>query len=139
MYEWRYLFEYRTNARDKCGYATVKDVHGLIILPDTFIDPKTNKGSKAFVPVSSTRWDANEYTTGGDWESMEDAGAVFLPAAGFRFEVNYVHAGIEGFYWSSTLAHDDDACDLLFRLDYLGDSSSPRARTHSIRLVTKVK
>lgn len=49
--EWEYLLKSRANADSKVGYATVGGVHGIIILPDEFTDPKNNAGGNdIFVP-----------------------------------------------------------------------------------------
>ena len=82
--EWKYLLENRENASQKFGWATVCGKKGLIILPDSFSDPKTNStsGGPAFLPGS-----VNEYTDGDAWNAMEAAGALFLPEAGRRYGV----------------------------------------------------
>lgn len=95
--EWLYLF----HDSKKFGFATVGGVPGIIILPDSFTDPKTNKGSKAFVS-QTTGWTANEFAAGGNWDAMENAGAVFLPAAGYREGTDDTKVGSVGFYWSSS-------------------------------------
>ena len=101
--EWEYLFSGRTNAASKFGYATVGEIHGIILLPDdNFVDPNTNDGNGAFVSsATTTGWDANIYTESG-WNAMEIAGAVFLPTAGRRFEDKVRGVMEAGFYWSST-------------------------------------
>jgi len=107
--EWKFLMEQRTDANKKYGSATVAGIKGIIILPDVFTDPMKNNGSNAFVPISNkTGWDANVYTTGGNWEAMEAAGAVFLPAAGY-FSSTYQNAynQITGPYWSSNCSGTD--------------------------------
>jgi len=104
--EWEYLLAREENS--KYGYATVADKKGIIILPDFFTDPKTNDGSGAFVPSATTGWTANVYTSGGNWEAMESAGAVFLPAAGSRSGANVSGVTINGYYWSSTPDSNDN-------------------------------
>lgn len=99
--EWNYLLKKRTDAASKLGYATVEGIYGIIILPDIFTDPNTNNGSGAFVPSTTTGWDANIYT-GNDWDAMENAGAVFLPASGHRFGAEVRGVRDAGFYWSLT-------------------------------------
>lgn len=107
--EWDNLF----NNRSKYGYAIVNNTNGVIILPDGFIDPMKNNGSGAFVnATSNNRYNSNVYNIGGDWELMEASGAVFLPAAGYRY-VSYSGAytynfylqqmNRRGYYWSSTV------------------------------------
>lgn len=97
--EWDYLFTQRTDADKKYGYATVCGAKGIIILPDNFEDPGTNGGNGSFIPKSSN----NVYTSGGDWEMMEYAGAVFLPVAGWRGG-DRIYYSQDGLYWSSTAA-----------------------------------
>ena len=103
--EWHYIGHTRPNATDKYGFATVCDKKGVIILPDSFTDPMTNNGDKAFVTAGShptgTSWSDNVYIT-GNWGPMEARGAVFLPAAGFRNQANVDHADDFGYYWTST-------------------------------------
>ena len=95
--EWSHLFTGRTNAADKYGYATLNDVHGIIILPDgTFDDPYA--GIKEFTPQTTTDWTANVYSEAG-WIAMESAGAVFLPAANYRGDISF---GGSGYYLSSS-------------------------------------
>jgi len=55
----------------------------------------------SFTPTPNN-YTTNVYTA-GDWELMEAAGAVFLPAAGDRFgtDINSIKAG-NGYYWTPT-------------------------------------
>lgn len=99
--EWTYLF----NRSGKYGHGKVGDINGIILLPDTWTDPMAN-GSE--FQSGNSAW-ANVYTK-DQWVKMEKAGAVFLPAAGWRNDtsgngsysatVNAVN-GLVG-YWSST-------------------------------------
>ena len=134
--EWEYLFKFRTSAESKYGYATVGVVHGLIILPDTFTDPMKNNGSGAFVPQSTTGWDANVYTTGGNWEAMEAAGAVFLPAAGGRNGSGFSDVGSVGYYWLSYAGFMDLASRGSFNSSEVSTYVfSSRNRGYCVRLV----
>ena len=139
--EWQYLFSTRENANTKYGFATVGNVTGIILLPDTFTDPMKNGGSGAFVPKSTTGWTANTYTTGGNWEAMESAGAVFLPAVGSRsgsFFFNDV--GDFGFYWFSTAYDELNAYYVGFSSDdVVPDYYVYRYNGFSVRLVTESK
>ena len=112
--EWTYLISGRNNASQKMGFATVggsriagqnvNGMPGLIILPDTFTDPKTNNGSKPFANVSTNGWEANVYIAGNEWNAMEKAGAVFLPAVGRRKPDDLLvsESGDAGYYWSAS-------------------------------------
>lgn len=95
------------------GFATVAGVKGVVIFPDNFNAAHTTQ-SGTFTPLSGTgsnlNFDANVYTTEG-WKTMEENGAVFLPAAGYRGLVqagpsNYASGpGYDqefGIYWSSS-------------------------------------
>jgi len=142
--EWVYLFQTRTNAASKYGYATVAGKYGIIILPDEFTDPNNNGGSRAFVG-SSTSWSANIYSA-ENWSYMESAGAVFLPAAGYRSGDSVYDAGTYSYYWSSTAVDENIAYaeniayDVNFNSDGLNaDDGDGRCCGHSVRLVRDVK
>ncbi len=81
--EAQYLFD-----NSKRGRAVVCGINGHVIVPDSFVDPQTNRGSSAFVPVDQSAYEDtfedNIYPTESDWDAMEVAGAVFFPAAGYR-------------------------------------------------------
>ncbi|MBR3303809.1 MAG: hypothetical protein IKI67_06500 [Bacteroidales bacterium] len=75
----------RTDANIKRALATVGNVRGLIILPDDWTLPRNCK----FTPTLSS-YTVNTYSLlgapgrCGSWIAMEQAGALFLPAAGLR-------------------------------------------------------
>lgn len=126
--EWRTLTdeetEYLLYTRSKTlfGMGKVNNVKGLIILPDDWTDPKPNdvsfepstahglndEGYGAYSNNGGTDnfiW--NDYTK-EDWEAMEAAGAVFLPAAGYRISpeagaptTEVVDVNVMGVYWTS--------------------------------------
>ncbi len=139
--EWQYLFNTRENASQKYGLATVCGIQGLIILPDVFDDPYTNGGSGKFKCQSSTsRWTDNVYTSGGNWEAMEYAGAVFLPAAGRRNGEKIGMMGSSAFYWSSSAFDRYDAYILYFEgSGYFKEyNHHSRGNGCSVRLVTDI-
>ncbi len=131
--EWVYLFNTRSDAANKYGSAkistTAGDRHGIIILPDAFVDPNKNKGSNAFVG-SPTDWVTNVYTA-ENWALMEAAGAVFLPAAGYRQGAWVNSVGSEVYNWSSSAYDGAKAYGVLFKSDYSAD----RYYGQSVRLV----
>lgn len=141
--EWNYLFEGRAGAAHKYGFATVNGTHGILVLPDIFTDPMKNGGSGAFVPQTiTTEWNANVYTTGGNWEAMEAAGALFLPAAGSRsgnsIQLNFGgnYETTYGRYWSSS--YNKGAYALLFEGDgKLYTSTADTSLGYSVRLITE--
>ena len=113
--EWNYLIKKRTDAASKQGLATVNNVIGLILLPDSWTLPE----GLTFISGANGDYAQNTYSI-ADWEKMETNGAVFLPAAGKRngtngTGVNYV--GRFGSYWSSS-------AEVYWRSDLLSFNSS---------------
>ena len=133
--EWAYLFNTRTGAASKVGYATVNGQKGIIILPDSFTDPMKNNSSGAFVPKASTGYTRNVYA-GADWTAMASAGAVFLPAAGERTGTGVSSVGSNGNYWSATPRGESFAYHLRFGGSYVSPSYyGSRFSGYSVRLV----
>jgi len=100
--EWTYLLSSRSVNNRYCK-ATVGSKVGLVIFPDIFSLP-TGVTAPDSVNNENASFTTNTWST-EDWEKMEAAGAVFLPAAGYR-EGASVYSGtagrIGGHYWSST-------------------------------------
>ena len=139
--EWTYLFQTRTDAANKFGYATVAGKNGIIIVPDEFTDPMKNGGSNAFVGSTTIGFNANVYTE-DNWTAMEAAGCVFLPAAGGRNGTSVFSAGLRGLYWSSSPYGSDAnyAYDMLFSSSGLNPADmSYRHYGFSVRLVRPVE
>ena len=103
--EWNYLFVRRAGAADKYALAKVDGVDGVVLLPDEWVLPEGIE----FTAGVENGYKTNKYTS-SKWSKMQDAGAVFLPAAGYREETTvftrfYSDGNNEvscGFYWSST-------------------------------------
>lgn len=143
--EWVYLLRTRrcstvgntTNAR--YAKATVCNVAGLMLFPDTYVHPSgvavptginvtpTTSGLQAFF--------ADNIYNEKDWELLEQAGVIFLPAAGRRVGTNAVSAGSGGFYWSATagggMPYDISYTDSYLYICGTGDRSQGR----TVRLV----
>lgn len=101
--EWTYLLVTRDSARvaadQRNGIGTVNGKHGLIIIPDNWIQPS---GVPALIGGVSEGWDTNSYDA-TQWAAMEAAGAAFLPAAGYSTDgTTAVDPEKDGTYWSST-------------------------------------
>lgn len=119
--EWDYIFTGRSNASQKYGRAIVNNKYkGVVILPDDWVDPYEN----CFTGGSSVASTDNSYTL-SQWQEMEEAGAVFLPYAGYRYSVGAYTATRCLFTWSSTsknarnayiVKFTESVCD--FRLEY---------------------
>lgn len=101
--EWVYLFQTREDASSKYGAAKVMNKPGIVLLPDEWTLPS----DCGFTPgmLSSEDWNSvpstNNYTK-AKWYEMEAAGAVFLPAAGYRNATAIYMYDMHGHYWSST-------------------------------------
>lgn len=134
--EWEYLIQKRSNAEELCGKTIIAGVEGLVILPEGWITPSGLTWTNTY----EYRYDANLYSV-NEWQKMEKAGAVFLPAAGYRYGIeSIVNVGSFGQYWSSTPT-EIGACGFEFNfIDHLRlDGSYFRDRGWSVRLVQDVK
>lgn len=93
--EWDYLLFGRPNSNNHYGYGQVEGTNGLILLPDIWTLPP-----RLSFKAGSSQWE-NHYTA-KQWNEMEVAGAVFLPASGMRNGTMLCHNTGSGNYWSST-------------------------------------
>ncbi|MCR4663876.1 MAG: hypothetical protein K5660_00740 [Paludibacteraceae bacterium] len=142
--EWVYLFREREKAEKLFGLGTVNGAPGTIILPDEWempqgvsFTPSTEKGfiwtDDTHFSSSDERFTDNIYTL-AQWEYMESAGAVFLPATGCR-RGSALERG-NGRYWSSTQASENGAYYFRFHTTYLYPQYYyNRNRGFSVRLV----
>ena len=98
--EWDYVITGRANANRLIGQGSVNNVNGLILLPDGWETPSSVKFT----------YDPGNYSTNvysqDEWAVMESYGAVFLPAAGYRFGTNVHSVGYSGEYWSSSVSNE---------------------------------
>lgn len=103
--EWEYLIYERANADKLRALATVNGVHGSILLPDAWKLPQ----GLSFA-ADATTWTGNVYTE-AQWQQMEQAGAVFLPAMGSRLGTKFSPVAADGSsgYWSSTKDNENSA------------------------------
>ncbi|MBO7101199.1 MAG: hypothetical protein J6V98_04170 [Bacteroidales bacterium] len=97
--EWRYLLQERPNAVYKRGDATVDGVNGMVILPDEWTRPSSLAFNHGFHNYGS-----NVYTK-EEWQLMQEAGAIFLPAEGCFNGENIYGPHEYGFYWTSTIVY----------------------------------
>jgi hypothetical protein len=120
--EFQYVLFNRANASNLRGEGTVNGMNGLILLPDDWTLPE----GLTFVGgyIGNEEYTENVYNL-EQWETMEKAGAIFLPHAGSRTggygnmwngsaEATFVNPEtgfyswvdniqVYGYYWSSTL------------------------------------
>lgn len=108
--EWEHLLRTRPNANDKMGVARInlnsdgsQYSNGLIFLPDSWTAPVGVTFTPGFPSTSSIQAYADHQTfTLAEWQQLESAGAVFLPASGYRYESEMYHVQHYGNYWSAT-------------------------------------
>lgn len=134
--EWSYLRDSRTNANELCGVAQVNGVNGLVFLPDNWVCPEGVTFKSGF----HSEWGIDYYAqyqafTIEQWSKLESAGAVFLPAAGFRYGTSVDDVQYGGGYWSATEDDSDNAYYLYFDSNEAGMSSDDRDLGRSVRLV----
>ena len=134
--EWLYLIHERENALEKYCFAEVAGVQGVIFLPDDWVLPE----GVSFNCGVAFYWDEETFKTKNnysaeDWQKMESAGAVFLPAAGFRWGTTVYYVGNHGYYWSSTVCDTESARELDFGSDDMGIGYRDRCDGFSVRLV----
>ena len=96
--EWHYVLFDRKDANAKVAAGSISDVNGLILLPDNWTLPEDCEFNSGCF-----EWKCNHYSI-TQWQRMEAAGAIFLPAASRRIgtQVELLHIGVLGYYWSST-------------------------------------
>ena len=131
--EWNYIINSRsTSSGIRYAKATVNGVTGLILLPDNW--------STSYYTLNSTNTQNVAYSVNtislSNWTSkLEAHGAVFLPAAGFRYGTECQHIGVDCVYWSSTPESGDDIYDMYVYADQVGLQYHRRSLGCSVRLV----
>jgi len=134
--EWKYVFVMRHTASGmRYTMACVNNVNGVILLPD---DWSTSYYSLKTVENTGYNYEAfnSNVISASQWEILEQYGAIFLPAAGYRFESHIVDVAEVGGYWSSSYNNEYYA----FYVDYYYNQLNPQNYTsryggHSVRLV----
>lgn len=126
--EWEYILTGRANATSRRARATVNGIPGLILLPDswTAVDGIN-------INTAATTHTVNVYNN-AQWSQLEDSGAVFLPACGYRSGVNLNYVSQYGYYWSSTYEGNGDAYRLYFTNAGIGVASYDTPWGNSVRL-----
>lgn len=143
--EWQYLLGQRANAASLFAFATVNDVAGVIILPNDWVLP----AGATFTPSSTlgAPWGygykdenkeshyADNVYTATQWQTMEAAGAVFLPTAGWRTGTAVTDLDKAG-YWAKYLTTSNP------RFVYINNytcnpygTASPWSQGNAVRLV----
>ena len=131
--EWAFLLTTRyTSSGIRFAKAQVNGVNGVILVPDdwnvtTFSLNNTNETGASFTSnvVGEMVWQ----------NTFEPAGAVFLPAAGFRYGASVVSVGGGGLYWSASCDNSYSAYDVYFYGGLGTDHWNVRFYGLSVRLV----
>lgn len=77
--------------------------NGLILLPDTWTAPEGVTFKSGVASEQSVQAYADYQTfTLSEWQQLESAGAVFLPAAGVRLEKRILYAHGAMYLWTAT-------------------------------------
>ena len=131
--EWDYIFNTRTTVSGiRYAKAKVNNVNGVILLPDDW-------SSTIFNLSNTNTYDASfssNTITASQWSTLEQAGAVFLPAAGYRNGTSVTIVGSRGFYWSASYYGSGYAYYVSFNDSGLfTDYIDVRYRGRSVRLV----
>lgn len=138
--EWEYLRASRKNASSLIGVGSVDGVHGLILLPDEWVAPAgiTFKSGYSDKEYSSIAFEEYQSFTAEQWATMQSAGAVFLPCAGFRIGTDLAYMQLGGLYWTSSphAAYGPRfASYFLFMCDGAGIGYDTRSSGNAVRLV----
>ena len=133
--EWVYLINTRKDGSGKLLYGEGKVgrcTSGLIILPDDWSCPS----GLTDVVRGASSW-SNVYSY-SEWSQMEAAGAVFLPAAGYRSGTSLSGVGYGGYYWSSSYGNSNCAYFLSFNSGNVNPiRNDGRFGGFSVRLVSE--
>ena len=134
--EWYYLRYTRTNADALCGVAQVNGVNGLIFLPDNWTCPAGVTFKSGYHSSYGVDYYAAYQTfTAEQWSKLESAGAVFLPAAGYRYGSYVCVVQSIGDYWSASEYNNYYAYYLYFLSDEANMEYNNRYNGLSVRLV----
>ena len=140
--EWVYLLETRTNATSLYGVACIyltadssQYVNGLILLPDNWQCPNgiTFKSGHMDMYSYSQESGQQKVTTNptcaeyqsfslSQWLQLENAGAIFLPLAGFRNGTKVENVQESGYYWSSSIHTTARSHNASFSVFIVGES-----------------
>ncbi len=110
-------------------------IAGLILLPDNYIHP--DDIDLLSVNNSTAPFTDNEYTE-TQWQTLEKAGAVFLPCAGRRSGTLTSLVGTQGFYWATTHYDENYSNILEIRNSVNAQNNLVRYYGISVRLIKDI-
>lgn len=137
MEEWDYVFNTRSTVSGiRYAKAQVNGVNGVILLPDdwdteTYNLSNTNSEDAAYI---------SNIISALQWTMLESDGAVFLPAAGYRFGTSVGDMGSCGYYWSASYFNSSYAYLMSLKVSSLSTgNASNRSYGRSVRVVCTVE
>ena len=136
--EWKYVLYYRRSTavnnviNARYAKANVNNVHGVILFPDSYWHP-TEVAQPININNVNGNWDGNSYSA-TEFALMQAAGAVFLPAAGYRGGTSVKEVNDSGHYWSVSYHTKSSAYE-----QYLNEGTHNRCDGLSVRLVCPVR
>ena len=152
--EWNYILDSRTTNL-RFLKATVNGVKGLILFPDGFAWPShVIVSTTIYGKINSKTDNFTETITSTEWTSLENKGAVFLPAGGYRtLRGGCYYTGINqnekgaisnssthGYYWARDAVDADNAKHLrFFGTNILTTRNEEKKTGYSVRLVKNVQ
>ena len=139
MDEWSYVTTKRKNCHALIGCAQVMGVKGLILLPDDWQCPDGITFKSGFYESEDKAgYGAHQNIDEAKWIALEHAGAIFLPAAGFRMGIDVGNTQVDAFYWSSTANGTNTAYYTFFSAGKVESRTGERYHGRSVRLVKNV-
>ncbi len=131
--EWNWVLNTRSTVSGiRYAKATVNSVKGLILLPDNWNSSyyslnNTNQSNASF---------SSNYISQTQWATLEQHGAVFLPAAGSRSGITVTGINTGGYYHASSAGTNTSASYFMSFLDgSLSTTQTERYQGRSVRLV----
>lgn len=110
MEEWQYLMWKRSDANKKMTMATIEGVRGVVLLPDLF-----NKPPDVGFVSDNIDTNVNVYTK-SDWNKMENAGALFIPACGVIYNGVFYDKNVSCYIYSSTGYYSSSSSGVCFSM-----------------------
>ena len=129
--EWQYLFSYDgteggsepngTNydnvtrrGKYKYGVTICGKANCVVLLPDNWEWDETADEHNVGIGWQTEGYPETQTSNEVTWEVMENAGAVCLPAAGYRSDSFVIDVSSKGYYWSSTAGGSRNAYHVCF-------------------------
>ena len=138
--ELRYILFSRPNAAALNGIAHINGVNGLVLLPDDWVAIEgLTFNSGAYGHSSRDYYAVHNTFTLEQWQQMEEAGAIFLPAVGYRQGNSIYASGSKGYYWTTSPNGGCGPITLEFSAEYIKINSAYRYSGFSVRLVKNIQ